>query len=90
MFNSKVIYLKLELAEGIKIMPINWGGWNCPCFLVKSVLNLFKNLRNEYSIVVSEVNQLNVNGKLLDIGFLKIKGLEKVFEFISLHRDKRC
>ena len=90
MFNSKVIYLRLELVENIETIPINWGGWNCPCFLVKSVSSLFEKLRNEYGIVLSEVNQLSVNGKCLDIGFLKIKGLEMSFEFISLHKDKRC
>lgn len=80
------IYIKILIDCNVQIMPINWGGWNCPCFMVKSVDKLFKQVDYLNEVTISDINQLVVNGRYLDVGFLAVKGFELVFEFISLNR----
>lgn len=82
-------YLKYTCVDECKTIPINHKGYNCPCFLVISVKDLFSDMRSLDGVFVSEVNPLLINGRNLDIGFMKIEGFELAFEFISISRQNR-
>lgn len=80
---NRDICLTLKTDDKVDIMPINWGGYNCPCFIVKSVDKFFRELRVYEGVILSEVNNLTVNKQNLRVGFLGLRGFQVVFEFIS-------
>lgn len=80
-------YLEIKERDGISTLPINWGGYNCPCFLVKDVGSLFKKVEGNGSIKVSSIAPLFVNERSLDVGFMSVFGFELAFEFISLRKN---
>lgn len=85
--NRNKIYMDISWKDNVSVLPINWKGWNCPCFLVVSVAKLWESLREKNNVSLSEINQLPVNGKLLDVGFMSVAGLNMAMEFISPHKD---
>lgn len=54
--------------------------------MMKSVKALFEKLSNVGYVQVSEIDELLVNNKAIDVGFLGIRGFQLAFEFISPHR----
>lgn len=80
---NRDIYLSLKIDDKVDIMPINWGGYNCPCFIVKSVDRFFWEMGGHDGVILSEVNDLTINKQNLRVGFLGMKGFQLVFEFIS-------
>lgn len=83
------VYFEVEAAENISTLPINWGGYNCPCFLVKDVYSTFERLKDKRNVKVSSIDSLLVNNRALDVGFMGILGFELAFEFISIRRNSR-
>lgn len=82
-------YFELEAVENINTLPINWGGYNCPCFLVKDVRSIFEKQKDKRNVKVSSIDFLSVNNRTLDVGFMSVGGFELAFEFISIRRNPR-
>lgn len=80
------VFIRIIPQKEVITIPINWGGYNCPCFMMKSVKALFEKLSDVGYVQVSEIDELLVNNKAIDVGFLGIRGFQLAFEFISPHR----
>lgn len=75
--------MELGFEKDAVVVSLDSAGWNCPCFLVDSVNRMSEKLDlNNYE--TDGPDQLMVNGKLLDMIFIRPKHVNVVMEFISV------
>lgn len=78
--------LKLKKTDNVSDIYLDCKGWNCPCFLVDSVKKMIDKMKADF-YQISGLDSVTVNGKEMDMLFLKPNHINIIFEFISIRRE---
>lgn len=82
-FDKRAFSLRLNKSKEILSPHLDDRGWNCPCFLVDSVKKSFDEMRKNDDVFCSIVDDVVINNRKLEVGFIKSNAINIIFELIS-------
>lgn len=79
--------MHLEYNDNVNdIVYLDAEGWNCPCFVIDSVSRMVESLDTDL-FDLAGVDKITINGKQMEVTFIKAKNINIIFEFISMERE---